>query len=201
MTTLIISPGHGGLGPQSTYLTPGKRSPEVPPGIYEGEFNRAVAAAIEQEFYFDGDIDGVVNVSSGPLDTPLRSRIKYANALQKKIGGCTYIAVHANAKGRGKRWYDRARGTTVFYKAGDKKSKALALSISQKIEELTGIPSRGIRPGRWLRECRGPHMPAVLVECLFMTSRLDIGVLRDPNNNTERRIALGIYRGYKEISK
>jgi N-acetylmuramoyl-L-alanine amidase len=177
----LVVPGHGGQGPMKTYLTRGKRSPQIPPGVYEGFFNEQVATMLEMHITanhrdcgYTGD-NYVENLRPGALDVPLKSRIKYANRLAKKLPeyNFVYLALHANAKGRGKKWSD-AQGHKVFYKKGCKKSKKLAEIINKNLSEAwPDMYSRGIKSVRWMRECRGPKMPSVLVEHAFMTNLED----------------------------
>jgi hypothetical protein len=194
----LLSPGHGGVGPFNTYLTRWKRSFEVPPGVYEGGFNEEIVEEVERQILHcgntfelpggpgtptmvipDSDIS-TVNLRPGPVNTPLRSRIKYSNALKRALPDhkFLYLACHANAA-RGKGW-SKARGHKIFYKAGNADSKRLARMIDFALTYAwPGVPSRGIKAAPWLRECRGPRMPAVLVEFGFMTNREDCEYLSD----------------------
>ena len=71
----LLDPGHGGVA-FSHYLTPGKRSPEVPPGIFEGEFNRAVCGYLNNGEKF-------LSIVPGPIQVPLESRVGFVNKLAK----------------------------------------------------------------------------------------------------------------------
>ena len=74
--TWILSPGHEGLSPGGLYLRKGKQSPEVPPGIYEGVFNRQISQAV---WYFGAHIGGleILDIAQGPINIPLKNRIEY----------------------------------------------------------------------------------------------------------------------------
>jgi len=179
---VLLSPGHGGIGPFETYLTRGKRSPHVPPGVYEGGFNENMTGVIRAGLVNELGYNHVVNLRPGPVNTPLKSRIKYVNALAKTLPDqdLVYAACHANAA-RGKGWRP-ARGHRVFYKAWSPESKKMASLIDTELcKAWPNMPSRGIKAAPFLKECRGPKMPSVLIEFGFMTNELDCEYLSDHN--------------------
>lgn len=162
MTKFLLDPGHGGLA-FGHYLTPGKRSPEVPPGIFEGDFNRRVCKLIEQY-----DPEQYLNIAPGPIQIPLKARVDFVNKLAK-LEDCVLISVHANAA-PGVGWTS-ANGFTVFISKGASvRSERLASMIH---DEFIGITeSRGIKRESFTI-IKQVTCPAVLVECGFMTNRID----------------------------
>lgn len=162
----LIDCGHSGelLG---EYLTKGKRSPTVPPGIHEGVFNRHVAALINEKMPEHTRI-----LTPGPINTPLSARSKAINDLVKAGKNVCVVSIHANAAGK-KGWND-ASGFRVFYPRPwvkfAKESKRLAESVSSAMKNNQHIPydERPIK-STGFHMVRVPKCPAILVETGFMT--------------------------------
>jgi N-acetylmuramoyl-L-alanine amidase len=160
----LIHAGHGGVA-AGHYFTPGKRSPEVPPGIYEGEVNRLIADGV-----WTGLDDEIILLNPGPISIPQREVIiPWVNKFYKKEKNTALIAIHCNASPI-KGW-SKANGFVVFHsrKASDK-SKMLAKMLERNMRESgTGIKSRGIKQANhWITT--QTKCPAVLLECGFMTN-------------------------------
>lgn len=187
MTKVIIDAGHGGTA-FGHYLTAGKRSPEVPPGIFEGGFNRMVSRNIDFNLKLHSCL-----LNNGPINIPLRERVKYINQLFKKEPDLISISIHANAA-RGKGW-SRARGSVVFVsKRATEKELFLAKQISdemRKLSKLIGLPHRGIKKANF-KMVYGPKCPAVLIECGFMTNKADCEILKDNRWDIVESITIGI---------
>lgn len=187
MIKLLVDPGHGGMA-FGHYLTPGKRSPQVPPGIYEGEFNRGVCAFLEA--MSDPNVMEVLNIAPGPINIPIASRVKYANQLSKKEN-CVLVSVHANAAGSP--GWRSATGFGVFQsRSASTESKILAKHVFSKIGEAISwhIRPREIKEANFTMIHR-TRCPAVLVECGFMTNKQDVEKLRQ--KWFQNKIAVAIY--------
>lgn len=92
--TIIIDCGHGGVI-DGEYTTPGKRSPDWGPGIgvlYEGVFNRAVAANVISHLKKQGHPYFCLDTNH---DVELEDRTDIYNKLFGKDYIC--ISIHANA--------------------------------------------------------------------------------------------------------
>ena len=183
--TWILDPGHGGLGPGGEYLTPGKRSPQVPPGIYEGDFNRRVCqeiVALCQDF-------DVTVTNPGPVNCGLRERAEYINQLQKVRKNCVLLSIHANAaKGNG---WSSAHGATIFHHPKNKGGKALAEWVLNSFDQHVRVDTlRGIKPARFAILSKTRSIPGVLIECGFMTNRLDATHLASPEGQFEIAFAV-----------
>lgn len=187
--TWILDPGHGGLGPGGEYLTPGKRSPEVPPGIFEGEFNRDIARRVVE--LCDG-LDMTIT-NPGPVNAGLLARVNYARGLQKVRKNCVFISIHANAAGNGKRWRNDAQGVVVFHHKWDAKGKVLAKWMIESFQVHTGIDvTRGIKTAMFSVLTGTRMMPSILIECDFMTHEERAKFLASPEGR--EKIAYAIAR-------
>lgn len=165
----LLLAGHSGIvrwNGQEHYLTAGKRSPEVGPGvgIYEGEFNRLVCQNIQNLTSVDTCFlnPGVENMSQA-------NRVKLVNSIDYLTGRkCILLVVHANADGHGK--WTNANGFATFHaRQSSVRSRQLASIID---DQFSGAwqKSRGIIQ-RNFDVLRKTTSPAVLFECAFMTNR------------------------------
>ena len=162
MTRWILDPGHGGMA-FDTYMTAGKQSPEVPPGIYEGEFNRSVCELISWS------LDDVEITAPGPINIPLKDRVRFVNQLHKRFKDCVLISIHANAAA-GSGW-SKARGLVVFHsKKASADSKRLAKLVEGELAFADYTKSRGIKKANHTITTK-VKCPAILVECGFMTNK------------------------------
>lgn len=197
MSTWILVPGHGGLSPGGIYLTKGKRSPKIPPGIYEGAFNREVCRRVER-MCISAAIPCVV-ANPGPMNPTLRQRVAYCNAVHAKTKDCVVISIHANAAGKSGQWHD-ARGTVAFHSpTGSLKSKALAHALVDKIAEFCSpLTSRGVKARRFAMVTK-TKCPAVLLECGFMDNLKDVTYLASFNGQDQ--LATAIFHTIEELNE
>lgn len=166
----LFDPGHNRMC-GAKYLTRGKQSPEVIPGlgVHEGEFNHDIVKRVVGALRFKG-------ISSADLvpearGVPIRERIKRANKTWHYHPKCRLISIHANADGRDGEWTD-ANGLVVFHYPGSRKGQHLANAAHQSIVKHTGMKTRGIKTARFAM-LRRTRMPAILVEHGFMTNKGD----------------------------
>lgn len=163
--TWILDPGHGGVDQNGVYLTAGKRSPRVPPGIYEGQFNREIAQRVIE--CCPGTTIAVT--TPGPENLGLWERSAFARKLQAQSGNCILISIHANAAGDGATW-NSARGATVFHHPDNAAGQRLATRILSSFGKFTALDvKRGIRQARFSVLAGTRAIPGVLVESGFMT--------------------------------
>lgn len=154
---VAIDDGHG-------LETAGKRTPTLPDGMImkENEFNRRVAQLLATHLVRSG-VD-VLMVAPSDLDTPLSVRTDVANKAKVDF----YISIHANAYGAG--GFNSVRGIETFhYTNASENSKRAARIIHKHLLEGTKLPDRGVKTADF-HALRETTMPAVLVECGFMTN-------------------------------
>jgi N-acetylmuramoyl-L-alanine amidase len=164
----LFDNGHGGIC-GARYLTRGKRSPEVIPGlgVYEGEFNRDIVKRVVGALNEQG-ID-TLDLVPGAANMKLRDRIRRANDWSSFK--CHLISIHANADGRDGKW-TKANGITIFHYPGSVKGEWLANIAHGYLMQHCIIKSRGIKTARFA-VLRRTRMPAILVEHGFMTHKGD----------------------------
>ena len=198
--TWLLDPGHGGII-DGVYQTAGKRSPAFPDGtvLYEGDFNRKVAADVFK-FCKSGNID-VVNVVDSLEDVPLRTRVARANEIHRNKQNCIYVSIHANAFGNGAD-FNGAKGVCTFHHYRSVDGKRLAECLQRWLGDLTPLRDRGERSNdTWANfyVLRKTNMPAVLSENGFMTNFDDASALLEPS--VQRQIAWAHYAMIQEIEE
>ncbi|AJD92093.1 hypothetical protein JMA_27760 [Jeotgalibacillus malaysiensis] len=153
MPIVCIDAGH-------SYNTPGKRSPD---GMNEYAFNKAAALAAKKVLLQAGIT--VLTPHRDDQDVPLVARTDLANNGRADL----YISIHANAFG-GSIWNGVQGIETYIHPLHSSEEKNLAQTIHQQLINSTKRPDRGVKTADFhvLRETK---MPAVLVECGFMTNR------------------------------
>lgn len=159
---IAVDAGHG-------YTTSGKRTAD---GMREYEFNRAVANEMQQL------LGGYENVSvvfthSDNRDVPLNERTNKANAGKADV----FISIHANAFGNGSIWNSTKGVETYVHDSKPQESFALAEAVQKELIEKTKRADRGVKLANFhvLRETK---MPAILIECGFMTNQEEAQALK-----------------------
>jgi N-acetylmuramoyl-L-alanine amidase len=182
MKTVIIDPGHGGIW-QGVYCTAGKRSPEIPPGFYEGEQVRNIAI----ELLNIGD--DKYNFYSPILDMPPNHEpdvgLKCRTMIYNRHEADLLLSLHTNAKGKAGKW-EPARGTKLFFRGAQPKAARAFLDAFCKVADM---PNRGAAKNLTFTILKSKH-PAVLIEMGFHTNKTDVEILKDTN-----RIARGLLAG------
>ncbi|MCG7345566.1 N-acetylmuramoyl-L-alanine amidase [Sporosarcina sp. ACRSL] len=176
MATMIIDAGHG---PK----TPGKRSPDG--ALLEFQFNCAVAELLKLYLQQEG-IDVFFSHEYG-RDVPLWERTAIAN----RLNADAFVSIHANAYGNN---WNEAHGIETFtYPQVGKQTSRLAEQIHHSLVAACGRRDRGIKTANFavLRETK---MPAVLVECGFMTNREEANLLLSNTYRVQcaRAISFGV---------
>jgi len=167
MKLIALDDGHG-------METAGKRTPDG--SMRENEFNRAVVAKLDVHLRRCGF--RTLLVAPGDNDVPLKQRTDAANAAKADL----YISVHANAFGNGQ-WND-VSGIETYHFPGSKEGKRLAEIVHKHMVSGTKLPNRGVKTANF-HVLRETNMPAVLVECGYMTNKGDAVLLKSDAYRSE----------------
>ena len=174
---ILIDNGHG-------IETPGKRSPD---GVLrEYAWNRLIASRIVDRLLSLG-LDAELLVPE-ERDISLPERCRRVNAWCRQLGkgNVIVISIHANAAGRGDRWYD-ATGWCAYTSRGNTRADALATSLYQAAQ--ASLPGQRLRTDYTDGDpdmeadfyiLRHTTAPAVLTENFFMDSHPDCAFLLSP---------------------
>ncbi len=163
---ILIDAGHGGEDF-------GARSHTTP--RYQ-EKNLTLATSKLLKGYLEQLGYAAIMTRSDDLFVPLDKRAKIANQLQPEL----FVSVHYNsAPSR------EADGIEVYYYRDKenlertKSSRGLAQDILSKLIDTSSAKSRGVKHGNFL-VIRETKMPAVLVECGFLTNSEEMERIKDP---------------------
>ena len=182
-----IDAGHGNYDP-------GK----VAGKVLEKDINLAIALKLQTFLEIGGatvfmtrlDDEALSSTKQGDMYT---RRVK-ANASQADI----FVSIHQNSYPQGS-----VHGAQVFYFNTSDNSRKLAEHIQQQLKEFVGTNRRlQARPNKNYYVLRQTVMPAVIVECGFLTNYNER--MKLTKTNYQERIAWGIYLGivqyFNEIS-
>lgn len=176
MKKIIVDAGHG---PH----TAGKRSPDGT--LREFMFNEAVAIRVKKLLTAEGLT--VIFSHDNSRDVALSERISLANKLKVDA----FISIHANAYGTD---WNTANGIETYTcLQPSKASVIMATHVQQALQMRTYRKDRGIKKGNFavLRETT---MPAILIECGFMTNTEEAKLLKstDYQQQCAQAIAFGV---------
>ncbi|NFT06123.1 cell wall hydrolase [Clostridium botulinum] len=184
---IVVDAGHNFGGDDGAYATNN--------GITysERDLNMEVAVKLKSELENRGYTVAMTrNESDRETLAAMQSldkRVKLANDLNATL----FVSIHHNSADA-----VSANGVEVFYstnaqddRMGGKspnqlrieKSKAMATSIVNNICSKTGAINRGPKDGN-LNVCRNTNMPAILIECGFITNANEAARCADSNNQT-----------------
>ena len=178
---IVIDAGHG---PD----TPGKRSPDG--SLREYQFNSAVARYVADELLHGYEGVEILMTHADDRDVPLKERTDRANAWKADL----FVSIHANAAGDG--WSTAQGIETYVYTTRPAAAVKLAEVVQRNLVQATGRPNRGVKTANFhvLRETK---MPAILVECGFMTNRYEAELLK--SDEYRRKCAAAIVAGIVEV--
>lgn len=159
---IIIDAGHGPF-------TAGKRAPDG--SLREFQFNAEVAAQVKHQLTTAGHV--VLFTHQLDRDVPLAERVQLANRLK----GEALVSIHANAFGAG---FNTVAGIETYtYTEPLAASVRLATGIHTQLIPAAKRRDRGMKRANFML-LRETVMPAVLVECGFMTNRAELMLLKSP---------------------
>lgn len=179
---IVFDAGHG-------TNTAGKRSPDGT--IREWRINDQV---VDELLILASKYENVstlrVDDPTGARDVPLSERTKKANAW----GADIYVSVHQNAFGSG--WNTADGVETYAYNAGSK-AVPLAKSVQAELISQMKADDRGVKFANF-QVLRETTMPAILVECGFMTNAVEAGKMKSSTwiKATAKAIMDGIRKAY-----
>ena len=177
---IMIDPGHGG----------DKDNGAVYGFVEEDDTNLAIGYLLRCELQRKGHT--VIMTRVKDEEVLLSDRTIFANEMQVDL----FVSIHCDAYHK-----DTAQGMTVHVSLnGSKTSRKVAYNIQEALSDrFPKHRNRGMKESNFqvLRETK---MPAVLVECEFLSNEETRKFLHEPENQLAlaRAIATGINESYKE---
>ncbi|MGG6312006.1 N-acetylmuramoyl-L-alanine amidase [Paenibacillus macerans] len=172
LKTVVLDAGHGGSDPGAISVTKKK----------EKDFNLAVVLKVQQLLQNDPNIN-LVLTRTGDTYPTLQDRVKVA----ENAGADIFISVHANSGSA------TASGVETYYTRSE--SKSLANVMHKHLVQASGLADRKVRT-QSLHVTRETTMPAVLLECGYLSNKSDDALLA--TDEYRNKVAQGIVDGIKE---
>ena len=170
-TVVVLDPGHGGRDEGTRWG-----------GVSEKTLTLNIARRVER-YLKDRGIQTAMTRRSDVYRS-LEGRASVANGFRRSI----FVSIHCNADPQ-----RAARGIETFY-CGTRGAR-LASSIHRSLDNRTSTPNRGLKCNGFT-VLRRTTCPAALVECGFLSSRSERGLLTTAayQDRIARAIADGISR-------
>lgn len=191
MPVIVIDAGHGGFDGGAVGVD----------GVVEKDINLAIAKKLNQFFLINGFETVMTREDDGSLEDEgldtVRKRknsdIHNRKALAEGSGDCILLSIHQNKFPQSKYF-----GAQVFYGPKNEESKAMGELLQQRmIELLQPENTRRAKPcGDSVYLIYNAKMPALLVECGFLSNPDDAAKLSDPAY--QDRVAFTIFTATAE---
>lgn len=170
---IVLDPGHGGTDPGAI----------APNGVYEKNLTPKIAAKLAELLRAQGAEVTLTRT------TDAENPDKYARPeLANSAGADIVVGIHLNANNS-----STICGTEVYYYHSE--SRPLADAVISSLLDALGRPDGGVRWADFVLT-REAHMPAILVESLYLTNPTDLALLMRPD--TLDRIAEAIFEGIQD---
>ena len=155
-----------------------KTTPKFDDGsfIIENTFNHATKELLKQSLIEQGF--NVFDVSPERTDTKLELRPARANEQMKagKYKAYIFISIHFNSIGL--YWDDGVGGIETYHYPGSVEGTKLAKAVHEMLLKGTDLKDRGVKEAN-LCVLRETDMPAILLECGFMSNHTEANLMRN----------------------
>lgn len=176
---IVLDPGHGGSDVGTQSLTK--------PRYQEKNLNLLTARFVKQ--YLQKMGYKIFLTRHQDVFVSLEKRSALANKYHAQL----FVSLHYNSAPSAE-----AKGVEIFYYSSrqqfkrTQQSRAFAHSVLKSLIKQAKVTSRGVKSGNWavIREAK---MPAILIECGFMTNQEEMQKIKDLNY--VRRLAWAIAQG------
>lgn len=192
--TVVIDPGHG---------APDGGAQGVKTGTLEKDLNLAVSQKILEKLHDDGHAailtregdEGLYSEASKTIREKKREDMKKRVSIANAEDTSFLVSIHMN------HFQDpEYSGPQVFYQTGSEAGKSLAECIRLSFLDIIGPHcTREIKPTSDLYLLRETEVPAVIVECGFLSNPKEDTLLSDAEY--QEQLAEAIYKGIKKFKE
>jgi N-acetylmuramoyl-L-alanine amidase len=154
---IIIDPGHGGSDPGA-----------VSEGVEEKDVNFKIASSLFIKLNDNGYKAKLTRTNDSFID--LYDRVNLANKMKADL----FVSIHNNSA-----FSPEAEGTETLYFPDSQEGQALARLIQNELVIYLKRTDRGIKPRGDLVVLKYTNMPAVLVECAFLSNPVERKLLQE----------------------
>lgn len=149
---ICIDPGHSG---------------DYEPGAVRGIYKEAALTlkiANHLKTHLEAFGYDVVMTRTEEIDNDLlQPRVDIANAAAADV----FVSIHINAAIN-----EKASGFEIYHYPSSRLGNSLAINVQRSLQNVVIMPDRGIKTAGWY-VLRYTNMPAILVECGFLSNSLD----------------------------
>jgi len=178
---VVIDAGHGGWDP-------GK----VDGDILEKDINLEIARKLQILLEQGGATVLMTRIEDEALGRNKSGDMRARSGIAGNLGADVIISIHQNSYPS-----ENVTGTQVFFYEGSERSHRLAQHIQAEVKNFLGqITNREATPSSTYYILRQTNIPAVIVECGFLTSPAESRLLQD--GEYQERMAWAIYKGIIE---
>ncbi|AZO95291.1 N-acetylmuramoyl-L-alanine amidase [Halocella sp. SP3-1] len=176
---ICIDAGHGGKDPGA-----------VSDGVQEKNINLKIALKLSTKLIGAGY--KIIMTRDDDVFVPLYERARLAN----KKNADVFVSIHNNAAGN-----SAAAGTETLYYPGSVQGEKLAGLVQKELIRKLQRADRGIKERKELVVLSSTAMPAVLVECSFLTNPVERKLLQDEGFQllAAESIVDGIEKYFQEV--
>lgn len=174
---VCIDAGHGGKDPGA-----------VAEEVQEKDINLAIAQILVPILIGTGH--KILFSRCNDEFVELYNRAEYANS----AGADIFVSIHNNAADN-----PSAQGAETLFYPGSDQGEKLARFVQDELVKKLQRPDRGIKPRRNLAVLKYTAMPAILVECGFLTNSTERKLLQD--SGFQQLAAEGIAEGIEKYSR
>lgn len=161
---IIVDAGHGSPDGGAVGVT----------GVVEKDINLAIAMKLAEVLEGKGYTpimtrtgdNGIYDRESETIREMKKSDMNARLSIMKKSGADLFVSIHMNSFTQ-----KSANGLHVFYASNHKEIKTLAEEIQSGIYEVTGAKTHAVKTAdERLFLMKNPPLPAILVECGFLSN-------------------------------
>jgi len=179
---IVLDAGHGGIDPGT-----------LRGSVYEKTVNFNVTNIYAKEYFKDSDIK-VYYTRTTDTKIALQTRADFAATVEADL----FISFHVNAHSN-----SAVNGTSVYYSTSNNKTSAsglkssvLASSIVTHLSKEWGTQNKGVLSAKFV-VVHNNTVPAVLVECGFITNNNDFQKIKD--TAYQKKAAKALFDAVSEI--
>ncbi len=172
---IVLDPGHGGW---DTGAIAYDENGEII--VCEDDANLAIALSTQKYLEAENITVIMTRTTDVALGTTQMEDLLARSKIANEVGATFFVSIHNNSFAN-----DTATGTEILYVSGGIENKYgingenLAQNILTPLVQTTGLVNRGLKNSPKIVVLRETLMPAVLVECAFVSNPEDRKLLTD----------------------
>ena len=179
---VVLDAGHGGWDP-------GKVGDKE---VLEKDINLEIALKLQAMLEQGGATVLMTRIEDEALGKGKQSDMRARGTIASTTNADVIISIHQNSYPS-----EKVTGTQVFFYEGSERSRRLAELIQQEVKHFLGqITNREAKPDNNYYILKQTSIPAVIVECGFLSSPAETRLLVD--GEYQERMAWAIYKGILE---